>query len=444
FYLKNMDWNISPRSPVNDTVEIDGHDSLIALLNESMNYEHHTDYVPEPTPPYTDFDSETTPYCSKPIPIIDDDEEDDNNDYDDDVQYKGTKPSASSNLTPPMSKGKGKGKTNESKETKRTSIWLDYFRISKDAKTGNDVAECKKCKHVLSAKANAGTSHLKRHAEKHLKDMQNSTTQTQLSDSGFTSHRKIERSEIVRYIIHKGDSFSTPSHPAFVRLMRHANGHYDPHSRPTITRDSYKEFEKFRQPLIDELSTLKLAGTAMRKYEEVEKLLYSLYEEYKKVFGTNISISSSSQSSSKKNRKSTWSLLEEDDVRSSGTNELVRYLEFRSYHNTPEEYESLDILKWWQENAHHYPVVSMMARDLLNTPVSTVASEAAFSAGGKILTAERNRLSPRNVEALVCTQDWIEAELRNQERSQQQNNQGKDDDSPDEYDIRGEFSGEGY
>ncbi|KAL9156395.1 hypothetical protein ABFS82_09G073600 [Erythranthe guttata] len=252
-----MDWNISPRSPVNDTVEIDGHDSLIALLNESMNYEHHTDYVPEPTPPYTDFDSETTPYCSKPIPIIDDDEEDDNNDYDDDVQYKGTKPSASSNLTPPMSKGKGKGKTNESKETKRTSIWLDYFRISKDAKTGNDVAECKKCKHVLSAKANAGTSHLKRHAEKHLKDMQNSTTQTQLSDSGFTSHRKIERSEIVRYIIHKGDSFSTPSHPAFVRLMRHANGHYDPHSRPTITRDSYKEFEKFRQPLIDELSTLK-------------------------------------------------------------------------------------------------------------------------------------------------------------------------------------------
>ncbi|KAL8034985.1 hypothetical protein ABFX02_12G067200 [Erythranthe guttata] len=39
--------------------------------------------------------------------------------------------------------------------------------------------------------------------------------------------------------------------------MRHANGHYDPHSRPTITRDSYKEFENFRQPLIDELSTLK-------------------------------------------------------------------------------------------------------------------------------------------------------------------------------------------
>ncbi|KAL8042563.1 hypothetical protein ABFX02_09G061000 [Erythranthe guttata] len=263
-----MDWNISPRSPVNDTVEINGHDSLIALLNKSMNYEHHTDYVPEPTPPYTDFDSETTPpytdfdsettpYCSKPIPIIDDDEEDDNNDYDDDVQYKGTKPSASSNLTPPMSKGKGKGKTNESKETKRTFIWLEYFRISKDVKTGNDVAECKKCKHVLSAKANAGTSHLKRHAEKHLKDMQNSTTQTQLSDSGFTSHRKIERSEIVRYIIHKGDSFSTPSHPAFVRLMRHANGHYDPHSRPTITWDSYKEFEKFRQPLIDELCTLK-------------------------------------------------------------------------------------------------------------------------------------------------------------------------------------------
>ncbi|GKE81482.1 zinc finger BED domain-containing protein RICESLEEPER 2 [Tanacetum coccineum] len=39
--------------------------------------------------------------------------------------------------------------------------------------------------------------------------------------------------------------------------------------------------------------------------------------------------------------------------------------------------------------------------------VSTVASESAFSASGRILDPYRNALAPNIVEALVCTQDWI-------------------------------------
>lgn len=48
----------------------------------------------------------------------------------------------------------------------------------------------------------------------------------------------------------------------------------------------------------------------------------------------------------------------------------------------------------------------MMARDLLGVPVSTVASESAFSAGGRVLDRFRSSLTPRTVEALICTQDW--------------------------------------
>ncbi|CAN6347624.1 unnamed protein product [Urochloa humidicola] len=41
--------------------------------------------------------------------------------------------------------------------------------------------------------------------------------------------------------------------------------------------------------------------------------------------------------------------------------------------------------------------------------VSTVASESAFSAAGRVVDPYRNRLDPDIVEALICTKDWVAA-----------------------------------
>jgi hypothetical protein len=38
--------------------------------------------------------------------------------------------------------------------------------------------------------------------------------------------------------------------------------------------------------------------------------------------------------------------------------------------------------------------------------VSTVASESAFSSGGRVVDAFRSKLKPEIIEALVCTKDW--------------------------------------
>ena len=48
-----------------------------------------------------------------------------------------------------------------------------------------------------------------------------------------------------------------------------------------------------------------------------------------------------------------------------------------------------------------------MARDILTIPISIVSSKSAFSTSGRILDAFKSSLSPKTVEALVCSQNWL-------------------------------------
>ncbi|CAL1400381.1 unnamed protein product [Linum trigynum] len=48
-----------------------------------------------------------------------------------------------------------------------------------------------------------------------------------------------------------------------------------------------------------------------------------------------------------------------------------------------------------------------MAKDLFVVSISTVASESAFSTGGRVLDSFRSSLTPQTVEALICSEDWL-------------------------------------
>ncbi|CAN0826984.1 Putative AC9 transposase [Linum grandiflorum] len=70
--------------------------------------------------------------------------------------------------------------------------------------------------------------------------------------------------------------------------------------------------------------------------------------------------------------------------------------------------DDFDILVWWQSvGSYNYPTLSAMAKDILAVPISSVASESAFSNGGRVLDNFRSSLLPTIVEALICTEDWL-------------------------------------
>jgi hypothetical protein len=95
-----------------------------------------------------------------------------------------------------------------------------------------------------------------------------------------------------------------------------------------------------------------------------------------------------------------------DDVRP-GTNylnELDKYMAEPLLKQDP-----FDILAFWKNNTDKYPILSQIARDVMSIQVSTVASESAFSAAGRVVDPYRNRLDSEMVQALICTKDWIRA-----------------------------------
>ncbi|ONK70457.1 uncharacterized protein A4U43_C05F33920 [Asparagus officinalis] len=92
--------------------------------------------------------------------------------------------------------------------------------------------------------------------------------------------------------------------------------------------------------------------------------------------------------------------------------------------------DNFNILAWWKFHAAKYPVLSIMARDILGIPLSVVAidsesrvlimardilgiplSVVAIDSESRVLNQYLSSLDPVTVQGLICGQDWLREEF---------------------------------
>ena len=71
--------------------------------------------------------------------------------------------------------------------------------------------------------------------------------------------------------------------------------------------------------------------------------------------------------------------------------------------------EQFDVLGWWKHIGSKYPTLQRIAWDI---PMTTVASESAFSTRGRLLSPHCSRFRHDTLEALMCGQNWLWSELK--------------------------------
>lgn len=151
---------------------------------------------------------------------------------------------------------------------------------------------------------------------------------------------------------------------------------------------------------------------ANENIEKVKKALYELYAEYVTEYysdkgetvasscGNNATIQPSSSGWSEFTQfvKSVQNIQPQKS-------ELDNYLEEGCF-ICEADATPFDALQWWRSSSLKYPILSCMARDILAIPITTVASEATFSAGSRVIDTYRASLSPETVQVLLCGGDW--------------------------------------
>lgn len=149
--------------------------------------------------------------------------------------------------------------------------------------------------------------------------------------------------------------------------------------------------------------------------KKVRRSLELLYDEYvalcleESYSSPDVNLDCDNPSSSQTNVKNGTGIeemlqtIQEQEAVSSTKSELQDYLDQGVVPNS----KSFSALDWWKNNSMKYTILSKMAADILAIPISTVASESTFSAGGRVIDEFRSRLNEESVEALICGGDWF-------------------------------------
>ncbi|XP_042065979.1 zinc finger BED domain-containing protein RICESLEEPER 1-like isoform X2 [Salvia splendens] len=170
---------------------------------------------------------------------------------------------------------------------------------------------------------------------------------------------------------------------------------------------------RFKMKLVEYYYGQIYASTAPDRIKEVADGLRELFTEYLMASSSPdqdsvLSGSSlpSTSSASRDKLKGFDKFLYETSQSQSMSSDLEKYLEEPVFPRNCD----FSILNWWKVHTPRYPILSVMARDILAISVSTLGPEVAFSNTGRTLDQDHSSLTPDTREALVCGQDWLRME----------------------------------
>ncbi|KAL9426901.1 hypothetical protein AB3S75_033641 [Citrus x aurantiifolia] len=177
-----------------------------------------------------------------------------------------------------------------------------------------------------------------------------------------------------------------------------------------------------------EFAYSKAYGQNSEELKHVRDKLFSIFGEYNLITPSSSTTSVLTQmsdvgssagrndnSQSTLNQRTMDMFKEFDDFDNMDCSAYVRKSELELYLDEPriDRKIDLDILSFWKGNGFRYPNLSSMARDILSSLISTVASESASSVSGRVLDQFRSVLKPETVQAIITTRDWKFGEIEN-------------------------------
>ncbi|GMH23017.1 hypothetical protein Nepgr_024860 [Nepenthes gracilis] len=164
---------------------------------------------------------------------------------------------------------------------------------------------------------------------------------------------------------------------------------------------------RFKMKLVEYYYPQIYGNRARDHIKEVSDTIKDLFEEYSigststSVYHCPVPSSGIASNEPRDQLKGFDKFLNETSQSQNGISDLDKYLEEPVF---PRNYD-FNIFSWWKVHTARYPILPMMARDVLGIPMSTI-----------VLDLYRSSLKPNTVQALICAQDWLLTELERTQR----------------------------
>ncbi|CAN1123098.1 Zinc finger BED domain-containing protein RICESLEEPER 1 [Linum perenne] len=168
---------------------------------------------------------------------------------------------------------------------------------------------------------------------------------------------------------------------------------------------------RFKMKLIEYYYPQLFVGGSAEYVDEVFEYIKTLYSEHSigsplASLDQGLACQVGSSSGSRDRLTGFDKFLHETSQSQGSKSDLDKYLEEPLFPRTAD----FNILNWWHVHTPRYPILAMMARNILGAPMSKVAPEHAFGNAGRVVDQDWALQQPATVQALMCSQDWIRNE----------------------------------